>query len=996
MIFETELDNAGNPSVKQLPCSLEPCNAIKRDLFQKLSPSQKKDLTVINHFFKKNLYSSLLNLDKPLEIIKSEEFDAVDFKSLFEGVFAPILDLFKDIFFINEKGELINRYEGYVLKIDAQTQKIHFEKIPEYEILWEQTERKLKSRLLPDDVFNLEEYINVMHLDILGIDLKRQFLAYTGEVFKTDKYTINQHIVVEKMFNHLNKDGYLNIDNLSDFKRDFEFIKKNYYNNRHFRAGVEYILDDKELSVLNDCNIFDFFNKRMSSLFYHQREPVSLMENDESYMPVTHHVEKPELDEIINPEYVDEISKVVNAYMHIEYNISRKYALYSRDMSRKYLYSEDRGFRKDKPAHRIHNLSYIEFLNYYKLNDDTMSLCFYHYMFEFSLIDKKIDDYINEMIFDFTNNHEKARVLLSGEGDTITVTNFNKNIELPLHILNNLFNKNKEEESLFKIFFSIYEGKVPVEYNNTHEDMKKLFSYASAHNKNNLLCEELEKLGYFNSSLNIINFIGCVKELFEEKGELLSSKVDLDGCIGRRLKKELNSLEEIRNRLRGINNGDNVKKERNRNDDEWVDFIDEKLFKLLTGDGLIASQEEIINNFIWVEKEFNLYTGKVVCSLRRTPCFDEEKNWRSVGMTFKEIIKGTIQVIDLLDYHLLKGHNDVVYYLRSKGFYPCKKEEGLTPLDYALIGVCDNDIIDWICESIEVKPFDEMNVFGFLRVPLFPANINNKLIYDTLLNDFETKSFFNYDILNDENPDMKLDSAVLEKMSYVYKKHKVNFNNNSERIYHLLNKENRSFFINDLNLNSNNIEKIKYSLLIKDLVCNREIDLLKEEIKTSRLTIDMNLMHNIIIKDNKESSGILNLLYLNFKYSNQQKDIDFIYDLVTSLLDNMNNETKKNLHNIKDFEGLNVFEIIMSLGVHEHRRLIKKLVIDYDFNLKSGVFVFNEVAKEEDFKTYKEIYFSNNVYLENLYIYFSTQFEKEKIEKVINSVDVKKADRKRM
>lgn len=991
MIFETELDDAGNPSIKQLPYSSKR-NAIKRDLFPKLSPLQEKDLSIINHFFKQNLYSNLLNCDKPLQIIKSEEFDAVDFKSLFEGVFDPILDLFKDNFFINQRGEMINRYEGFSLKLDDETQKIHFEKLLGYEILWEQTERKLKNRLSSNDDFNLEEYINIRHLTILGIDIKRQFLAYTGEVFKTDKYTINQHMVVEKMFNYLNKDGYLNIDNLPDFKRDFEFIKKKYYNNRHFRAGVDYALDDKELSVLNNCNIFDFFNKRMSSLFYPQRKPVSLIEDDELYIPATQHVENPELDEIIDPEYVDEISKVVNFYMRIQYNISRKYSLYSTDMNREYLYSEDRGFRKDNPAHSIHNLSYVEFIDYYKLNDDTMSLCFYHYMFEFSLIDKKIDDYINEMILDFTNNHEKARVLLSGESNAITITDFNKNIELPLHILNNLFNENKEEENLFKVFFSIYEGKVPVEYNNTHEDMKKLFSYASVHNKNNFLCEELEKLGYFESSVNIINFIGCVKNLFENKGEFLSSKVDLDGCVSRRSKKELDSQEELKNRMRWINNGNNVKKERNMDDDDWVNFIDEKLFKLLTGDGLVASEEEIISNFIWVEKEFKLYSGKVVCSLRRTPCFNEEKNWRSVGMSFQEIT----QVIDLLDYHLLKGHNQIIYYLKSKGVYPSKKENGLTALDYALIGACDNDILNWVCEQIGVKPFDKMNVFGFLRVPLFPININNKKIYETLLNDFETKSFFNYDILNDENPYMRLDSAVLEKMSYVYKNYKVDFNNNSERIYHILNKENYSFFRNDLNLNSNSIEQIKYSLLIKDLVSNREIDLLNEEIKSSRLTIDMNLMHNVIIKDNKESSGILNLLYLTFKYSNKQKDIDFIYDLVTSLLDNMNNETKKNLHNIRDFKGLNIFEVILSLGVHEHRKIIKKLVIDYDFDLKSGVFVFNKLTKEEDFKTYKELYFSRDIYFENLYIYFSTQFEKEKIGKVINRVEIKKMDRKRM
>ena len=998
MIFETELDDAGNSSIKQLPYSSEPCNAIKRDLFPRLSPSQEKDLSIINHFFKQNLYSNLLNYDKKLEIIKNEEFDAVDFESLFRGLFNPVFDLFKDIFFINEKGELINRYEGYVLKIDAQTQKIHFEKLPGYEILWEQTEENLKKRLSPDDILNLEEYINVRHLNILGIDIKRQFLAYTGEFFKTDKYPIELPLVAEKMFNYLNKDGYLkNIDNFNDFKKEFLFIKERYYDNRYFTAAhIEYVLDGKDFSSLNDCNLFDFFDKRMSDLFYDKEETFSLITHNNECLRISDvkMLQIPSVNEVIDPEYVDELNKVINIYTPIQYRLAGENAVYSNSFNRKYLYSENRTFYEKISYHRICNLNYTDFLNHYKMNDDTMSFCFFNYMLEFSLFDKKINNYINEIMFDFTKNCEKAHVLLSKENNNnITVSDFNKNVELPLHILTNLFNENKEEEeNLFKVFFSIYEGKVPVEYNNTHEDMKKLFSYASAHNKNNFLCEELEKLGYFESSVNIINFIGCVKDLFEDKGEFLSSKVDLDGCVSRRLKKELDSLEELKNRMRWINNRKNDKKERNMDDDEWVNFIDEKLFKLLTGDGLISSEEEIISNFIWVEKEFESYSSKVVCSLRRTACFNEEKNWRSVGMSFQEII----QVIDLLDYHLLKGHNQIVYYLKSKDFYPSKKEDGLTPLDYALIGACDNDILDWVCEQIEIKPLDKMNVFGFLRVPLFPININKKMIYETLLNEFETKSFFNYDILNHENPDMRLDSAVLEKMSYVYKKYKVDFNHHSERIYHILNKENCSFFRNDLNLNSNSIEQIKYSLLIKDLVSNREIDLLNEEIKTSRLTIDMNLMHNVIIKDNKESSGILNLLYLTFKYSNKQKDIDFIYDLVTSLLDNMNNETKKNLHNIRDFEGLNIFEVILSLGVHEHRKIIKKLVIDYDFDLKSGVFVFNKLTKEEDFKTYKELYFSRDIYLENLYIYFSTQFEKEKIGKVINSVDVKKVDRKRM
>lgn len=1006
MIFETELDEDGEEHLKKLSYNKRDSyvfNMIKPSLFPELSSSQKKNLESINHFFKENLFLKLSNFGTPHSDIKNETFDNINFELLFKGYFSHILNLVKDVFFVNEKGELVNRYDGFLLKLDnSDTPHIHFEKLPDHRFYWkEQCERRFKPRPRKGINFNIREYINIRPYESMSIDIKRQFLYHTGSMFKTDKYPMNIPVFAEKIFNDLNKDGYLkNINNFSDFKKEYLFLKKEYYKEENFWFdSIDYVLNEKEFVHLNEGNIFNFFDNRMKGLFFKEDAKIfSLITKDNKSVCIDDDFKlaSPKTDAFITPEYFEEIKKIVNVYTQIQKHIYIESRLF--DINSYYLFDIDRGFKYNNKNHRVHNLTYNDFLNYYKMENNKMNLCFFHYMYEFSLIDEIVKNYIEETILSFTHDNEKVKkMLFENDNKYINLSDLNEKIKYPLNIIEGLCDE--ENRELFEIIVEIHkkDQKKFIEYDsNLDTNIKKLFHYTTEKNNNEFLFNKLE-IEFFNSSENIISVITFIKHLFKSKGECLSSKIDLPEYIKKRIdleeEKELEDQSPM-NWIRSLvceRKKDMVTK--NREDSKLVDFVCDKLFILFTGEEVTTNQEEIIKNLIWIEKEFPfLNKEKTICLKRNIPLFNEKENFRIKNRSEK------IEVMNLLDYHLLKGHDEVVHYLKSKGFIPEKKVEGVTSLEYAVIGLCENNIIDWVCEKLEVSPGQKVNVFGFLRYPLSTRSIHDSdMTNHTLLNSVAgiCFCFFNHHLhLNDEVNYALNDDAVLKKMSYVYNKYKVDFSKNAERVYYLLNDQNESLLKYDLNLSYDFVEQIKYSLFIKDLIFKMDIESLKKEIIDHRLTLDMNLIHNMM--NNKDFSGVLNLLYIKSRYETKEQDIKFLEEFVTFMLDNVYKEKTDVVKNIKSYNDLNFFEILMSDDVYKHRNLIKKLVVDYGFDLKSGRYIVDKDSQEKVFENYKKIYFNKNSYTENLYHLLVSQCEKEKIEKNMDIDKVFENKKRRM
>lgn len=988
MIFETITDENGERTIKQLSYNYErqeyTHNTIKPSIFPDLSQSQKRELHIINHFFKENMFLSLSDFDKKTPHITNSEFDAIDFKALFKGVFSSVFDLLKENFFINEKGEIINTHEGFSLKIDKETQEIHFEKLPGYEIFWEKEEKSLKCRPQKNESFDIREHITVRPYDYISIELKRQFLLHTGGLFKTDKYPVDVPIVTEKMFNHLNKNGYLkNIDNFEDFKKEFEILHREYYDNETlFIENIKPNSSESEFFELNEGSLFDFFDNRMSSLFYKNDDNIfALTAHDNESMSVSRKLttKLPEKNIFIEPEKVDEMNRMLNVYLHIKHRMYKERELYN--AAADYLYDVDRGFRDENKNHQVHNLSYSDFLEYYHMADNTMNLCFYYYMYEFSLVDEKMHDYIDDVIRTFTISNEKAQIILSESG--LSILDFNKKIKLPLAVVRKL--ANKESKGLYSVAVELYSEDLEkiAELKGTSDDIKILFNYATANNKNKELFKKLEESDYFISSKNIVDFINVIYDSFGKYKENLFEKIDLNSYINNKIKEQEEEDDEDPmvwvNRIRAERK--NPPKMRNLNNSELIDIVTEKIIYLSTGE-YASDQKEIIENLLWLDKKLSVDNTKIRCFKRDTPLPDEREICRIEDRSEK------IQVMSLLDYHLLKGHYEVVYYLKEKGLVPQKIEDSVTSIEYALLGACNNDIIDWVCECLDIQPHHKVNIFSFVRLPM-SYKFGMRQVFDfALLESSEYEYLFNY------NPKYKDDIKVLEKMMYLYDKYQVDFSNNFERIYYLLNSGNEKIIEEHLGIDKAIVDKIKYSLFVKELIFKNNISALEDEIKTGRLTVNMTLMHEFMY--NKEVSGILNLLYMYINYKRNETDVKFIEQLINLVFEYMDTITFSKIKDFKCSEGLNIFEIVISKSPHEFRELIKKMVVDYDFNLKSGIYYKDESSQEMVYKDYRDIYFGSHVYTRNLYDFLVSQSEKEKITKKININNSENIKKRRM
>jgi len=986
MIFETITDENGERSIKQLSYSPHrqeySHNTIKPSIFPDLSKSQKRELEIINHFFKENMFLSLSCFDKKTPHIKNHEFDAIDFKSLFNSIFASVFDVFKENFFVNERGELINNHGGYSLKMDKESQEIHFEKLPGYETFWNKEEKHLKCRPKKSEKFDICEHITVRPYDYISIEFKRQFLLHIGDFFKTDRYSVDVPFVTEKMFNHLNKDGYLkHIDNFKDFKKEFEVVHREYYDNETlFIENITPNSSENEFVELNDGSLFDFFDNRMSSLFYKNDDKnFSLTVHDNESMSVSRKLTRklPEKNIFIEPEKVDEINRMLNVYLHVKLRMYKERELYN--ASADYLFDVDRGFRDENKNHQVHNLTYSDFLKYYHMADNTMNLCFYYYMYEFSLIDEQMHHYIDNVILAFTNSNEKAQLILSECG--VSILDFNEQIKLPLPIIRKFVNK--ESKALYKIAVELYskDASKLTELNGTSDDIKTLFNYATVNNKNKKLFKKLDESDYFTSSKNIVDFINVINDSFEKCNENPLEKINLDSYINNRIKEYEEEEDPMAwvNRIRAERK--NPPKMRNLNNSELIDIIAEKIIFLSTGE-YTSDQKEIIKNLLWLDEKLSVDNTKIMCFKRGIPLPDEREICRIEDRSEK------IQVMSLLDYHLLKGHNEVIYFLKEKGFVPQKSKDFVSSIEYALLGGCDNEIIDWVCKNLDIKPHSKVNIFGFLRLPMSYGVEMTSSINLTVLKSIEDKYLFNYD------SEYKDDTEVLEKMMYLYDKYSVDFSNNCERIYYLLNDKNERIIKEHLGIDKTVIDKIKYSLFIKELIFEKNITALEEELKTGRLTLGMSLMHEFMY--NKEVSGVINLLYMYINYKREETDVKFIEQLINLVFDYMDTTTLSKVKDFKCFDGLNIFEIFMSKGVYKFREIIKKMVVDYDFNLKSGMYVKNDNTQERVYKTYRDVYFDSQVYTRNLYDFLVSQSEKEKIAKNVNFNDGQSVKKRRM
>jgi len=1017
MIFQTETDKDGSLSVKKDVYNERDghrYDVLREDAFIRPSDDSISQLNIINHYIKSELIKKIEDFEDVIPPSTNASFEAINFRELFSSLFDNAVESFKKTFYIKDN-QLINLYFGCIFTHNDTTHKISWKQIPEYSFLWnEKIQKFLKfanqgRRKSNNKEFDVTDHIQILPSLYSGFDFQYQYLNYIHSLLDNGSFIIKSDELKKKALDFLIKKGDIeHVSNLDEFLRELTLISENYMSHRSLvNKKEEYVLNNTSFDIFSKGSVFTFMDDKMADLFYYTYNRRSgkrfsfLSGINEKSPLLSEHERRTDLDKSssLSMQRIESMEKALKA--HNKINNLFVYKTYDFKPSSDYILDRERAYSPDDPNHQIDKISYNEFINHYDLEDYTVNRCFFEYMGEYIRFNEKIRKYINSVMQDFASVNEKLKIIAASEAEKsnysfrdINLRKINNKLDLPLDFIKNIYGENvdPDKKELCRLIVR-YNDKTSINKYDIDNDsfavsLDKFFrDYIEIPRENDEVFNSKERVIFFKKTSSLIELLKIIEVYLEEKGEGLKGTVDT--------KKETENILADKTPFRSSDNDEDKEKKKTSIDD-LKKFVNKHIVFSLMGD-VDCSQDDFKRNTDTLVDVFsiNLNEAFVIGGSRNNPLFDSEKP------IILSIFGSGKYSISLLNYHLLKGHNDVVAHLTNKGVKAHFEENRpLSSLEYALIGRCSNNIIDWVCESLSINDQYFSRIFGFLIFVAgmgYDMNLNRRIM---LKNKFRNCYFTQQKESQEKN--------VLEKMVYVYEKYGVNFNFALHRLIYILENKDSAFILkNKLGLDKNIINNIEYGIYIKNLLLEHDFSAFEREVKEGRLNFYTNLGLNIndVKNANPDDFGILTLLYAfvdSFNYEPDKKAEEVLEKIVSILLDNIPASQCDDLRKIRTMDEMNIMEILMEKNVRKYQDLIKRLVLEYGFRLDAYKMVYpefinasnSEMVKEN--KSYKELYFSSSDYELTLFDKLKSDIEKERLMKIVDNSSPKENSKRRM
>lgn len=987
-------------------------NVLKEELFIKPSDELLSKIDIINHYIKSNMVLKFEDFEDLTPPYYDEDFEKMNFQSVFASLFDNAVESFKKTFYI-ENGELVNLHEGSVFFHDKKTGKIGWRKIEGDELInserdnlllkYEKQNGRRKSK--KDLSLDITEFVYILPSLHAGWDFQYQYLNYIHSLLNNSDFLIDSEKVKSKALDFLiNKGEIEHVNNMEEFLRDLLIIDKNYISNSIFNKKEEYVVNQDVFDLYNKGSIFSLMDGKMSDFFYYtyNRRPGKrfsfLSGLNESSPLLSKYERNVQLvkNTSLSMQRIESVEKTVKVYNKI--NNLFLYRTYDFNQSSDYLLDRERAYDINDKYHQIDKISYLDFINHYEIEDYAVNRCLFEYIGEYILFNKKIENYINSLVLDFSSLNEKLKIINQSDSESLkysfssfNLKKINNKLDLPVDFIKASYDEsvNIDRKRLSQLIIKYTERSKLEEYDILNESFSVLLNkffrdYVETEREMDSLFDTKENVFNFTND-NTIEFLKIIESFIHEKGEGLKGKIVNESDV-----LELLSFEFSSSKKKDEKSG-KTKIEHLKN------FVNRNIILCLMGDEG-DTQESLIKNIDSLVNIFDLDLNRVflISGSRGTPFFDDKRSWSF------NIFGSAKYTINVLNYYLLKGYDDVVMHLKEKGINPnVDKEKGLSSLEYAIVGRSSNTLIDWICQNLNINSCYLSKVFGFLVYPVgssYDTSFENRIM-------IKRREFVH--CLFTQGEECK-EKEVLNKMVYVYEKYGVNFNFSLNRLRYLLSDSESAFILkNKLGLDNNIIRDIEYGLYITNLLCTNDFDGFKKEVVEGRLNFHTELGLNV--DDEKETPftrmGILTLIYAfvgRFNYT-QDKDVEKVLESTISiLLDNLLKEHLNDLHNVVTHNEMNVIEVLMEKNVRRYQELIKRLALDFDFNLGGSKMVApmiiasdeKEPAKEN--KSYRELYFSNSDYELTLFDKLMSEIEKEKIEKIVDNSPIKERSKRRI
>lgn len=1023
MLFETYINDNGKKQVKtelHNEDSNYAYDVIDKKFFEEPLQEAISSMNIINDYIKKELLKKLSNFEGSFIPDENKEFSNIDFKKLFADILAVCQSSFERTFYI-ENDKLINLHDGIELTIDNKNNKIVVNILPDYDFFWDNKKEEIANRVSRrkknEFVYDINNHVNLIPYSFIGSNFKTQYLSYVNSLLNNEIYELDEKLLISDCLNYVNKDGYLsNINNLDEFIKELVLIK-NHYSERlsHPKSlAQDYILTDKKLETIKNGNIFTFLEDKMSSLFYY-----SYNKRNESNISVLSSIDKynPLLDEKesrirlndkipVSLDRIEELEKILNIHERINKHLYM--TKYSFSQSETYLLDRDRSYDKYEKNHQINQISYNDFLKYYDLMDYPVNKCLFEFISAYMSFDEKMKEYTGDTIRKFISNNEKLSLIINDnqmmeyDYSSKDIKELNEDLKLPYNTIKILYSPLtcNEIKLLYKIAESLHENKKELEEydfsnDNVNNLLEEIYYNSVKLNKSRLFFEMVKDNALIKgNNEKIMMFIKIIEKNLNEQNKSLKGNINLKK-LREKIEKDSVSHSIIRNSSFQMEFAKEEKEDLNRNMtlEELIEYVSEAIFYPLMGQ---SNKEEnmLFSHIEWIILNLDINKQDLFVKIKenRIPLFDDKKSYKF------NFFGGRETILDLLDYHLVMGNNDVIYYLKEQGLQPSLiKNQEISSLEYAILGVCDNEIIDWICNKLNVSEKFPVKVFGFVGLRVYSSHdtiLSNRLmINENELHSSDSVSLFS------QNKEKVYDEKILDKMKYVYSKYQVDFNFYLNRLHYLINSNNQNLIENELGLKKEIINKIIYGIYIKNLLIKNDVVNFEKEVSQGKLSFYTDLRNGL--DKNEEGieyqSGILTYLdafYEKFKYHREFDSENKFENYVNILLQYITMNEKVNLKSQKTTDNLNLFELIMKNGVRKYENLIRKLAMEdyYGFDLTAGKQAsqlesrgFIEVDEEEEFeiKSYKELYFNSGDYERTLFEKMVSDIEKFKIQKSI-------------
>lgn len=1018
MIFQTETDKDGVLSVKKGLYNERDGHSydvLKADVFTPPSDQSISQLNLVNHYIKSGLIKKMEDFEDVIPPGTDADFESINFKELFSSLFDNGVESFKKTFYIKDN-HLINLYFGCIFFHDERTHKISWKPIPEYNFLWDD---KIKDYMKFDrkgrrknnnKEFDITEHIQMLPSLYSGFDFQYQYLNYIHSLLDNAGFIVDSDELKKKALDFLIKKGEIeHISNLDEFLRELTLISENYMSHRSLlNKKEEYVLNNSPFDVFSRGNLFTLMDGKMADLFYYTYNRRSgkrfsfLSGINEKSPLLSEHERRTELDKnsSLSMHRIESMEKALKA--HNKINNLFLYKTYDFQASSDYILDRERGYSPEEPNQQIDKISYSEFINHYDLEDYTVNRCLFEYMGEYIRFNKKIRKYIDSVMQDFASINEKLKIITRSESEKskhsfrdINLRKINNKLDLPLAFIKNLYGENvdPDKKELCRLIVRYIDKSAIEKYDVANESFSVLLDkffrdYIEIPKENAEIFNSKERNVFFKKTSSLIEFLKIIEVYLEEKGEGIKGSIDT--------KKETEDMLVYSSPFPRRGDEDEEKEKKKTSFEDLKKFVSKHIVFCLTGD-VDSSEDDLKRNTDALLDVFaiNLNEAFVINASKNTPVFDESNS------AVCHFLGSGKYNVSLLNYHLLKGHNDVVKHLINKGAKAHFEEtRPLSSLEYALVGRCDNDIIDWVCEGLAINKQYFSKMFGFIVFVTggtYDMNLSRRLMLKTK----STNCFFT-------QQKEKQEKSVLEKMVYVYEKYGVNFNFALHRLIYLLKNKDCAFILkNKLGLDKEIIHNIEYGIHIKNLLLRHDFSAFEREIKEGRLNFHTNLGLNINDdrNANPDDFGILTLLYAfvdSFGYEPEKKAEEVLEKTVSILLDNIPCSQSGDLRKITTMGEMNIIEILMEKNVRKYQDLIKRLVLEYGFSLDSSKLVFPlfisastlEVVKEN--KSYRELYFNSGDYELTLFDKLKSDIEKEKLMNIVDNSSVKENSKRRM